>query len=294
MSNQPFRAVARSVAFLVVAIAINPATQALAEGWGSISGQITLKGDVPELLVARKKGDPNVKDFKCCAEKTMYDNTLMVHPKSKGIQHIFVFVRRVKSIHPDLKESKRKELVFDQKHCRFKPHTMLLRTDQTVIVKSDDPISHSTQTLPLRQDGINFIVSPNNRIGDKLTLKVPETFPTKITCSIHPWMTAYWMVLDHPYMTITDENGKFKIDKLPEGEHEFRFWQERCGWLYIKKDDNKNYIWQKKWKGGNWVGNKCIVTVKDGETNKFPTVEFPLAWFPNPNPKPDPVAAGQK
>lgn len=271
-------------ALFVVAVATSDVNQIQAEGWGSISGQITLKGDVPKPKVVIKMGDSKVKDFKCCAEKTLYDNTLIVHPKTKGIRHIFVYLRKVNRIHPDLKESKKKELEFDQKNCRFEPHTMLLRTDQTVYVKSNDPIGHNTHTNPIRQDGINLLITPNDREGVKMTLKNPEFLPTKVNCDIHPWMSAYWMVLDHPYMTITDENGKFKIDKLPEGEHDFLFWQERCGWLYTKKDDDGNRIWQKKWKGGNWVGKKCTVTVKDGKTNKFPAVEFPLAWFPDPAP----------
>ena len=39
------------------------------------------------------------------------------------------------------------------------------------------------------------------------------------------------MVTDHPYVGITDADGKFKIENLPVGEHSFRVWHERQGYL---------------------------------------------------------------
>jgi len=44
-------------------------------------------------------------------------------------------------------------------------------------------------------------------------------------------MSAYVLVLDHPYAAITDEKGHFEIPDLPVGDHEFRVWQESAGWL---------------------------------------------------------------
>jgi len=39
------------------------------------------------------------------------------------------------------------------------------------------------------------------------------------------------LVRDDPYMTVTDETGAFEISKIPAGNHEFQFWQERIGYL---------------------------------------------------------------
>ena len=39
------------------------------------------------------------------------------------------------------------------------------------------------------------------------------------------------MVVDHPYAAVTDKEGKFTIPNLPVGEHEFRVWHERSGYL---------------------------------------------------------------
>ena len=42
-------------------------------------------------------------------------------------------------------------------------------------------------------------------------------------------------MIDHPYAALTDKDGKFQIDNLPVGEHNFRIWHERLG------DINKKY-----------------------------------------------------
>ena len=39
------------------------------------------------------------------------------------------------------------------------------------------------------------------------------------------------MLHHSPYMTVTDEEGAFELDKLPVGQWTFRFWHERKGWL---------------------------------------------------------------
>jgi hypothetical protein len=56
-------------------------------------------------------------------------------------------------------------------------------------------------------------------------------------------MSAYWLVLDHPYGAVTaatvpkkkgePEIGTFKIEKLPYGDYEFRVWHEGPGYVNV-------------------------------------------------------------
>jgi len=143
-----------------------------------------------------------------------------------------VFLLRAPSdVHPDLKQSEEQELVFDQKGCRFIPHVMVVRTDQTVLVKSDDPTNHNTHTNPFFNTPENFLIQANNREGVPLTFRQREPVPVKVTCDLHPWMNAYWLVVDHPYAAVTNEKGEFTIEDLPAGTHKFRVWHERTGWI---------------------------------------------------------------
>jgi len=242
-------------------------TQTFADGYGSITGQFVLDGDIPQPKLLVHKGDPKAKDPKVCAAQDIFSDSLVVDPTTKGIQHIFIYERKAKKIHPDLKVSRNKQVICDQKRCRFTSHTLLLRTDQSVVVKSGDECQHNTHTYPIRNQSQNFLIGPNNRVGITATYPKREFMPIQIKCDIHSWMKAYWLILDHPYAAITDKNGRFTIKDLPAGEHEFIVWHERTG--YIKKG----------FQGVKTSRRGFKVTVKKGKTTKVETVHVPVERF---------------
>ena len=160
---------------------------------------------------------------------------IVVDPSSKGIANVIIYLaKKPAKVLPDLVKSKDAELIFDQKGCRFLPHVLHVGSDrlQRVRVKSDDAVAHNTHTYPIKNNQENFIVPPNDRVGVELkALTLVERLPSKVSCDIHPWMSAYWMILDHPYAAVTDAKGNFEIPNLPVGDHEFIVWQESPGYL---------------------------------------------------------------
>ena len=232
-------------------------------GHGSVSGQFLLDGAIPKAKILVKKCDPAAKDGAVCAAGDLASDSLVVDPKTKGIQHIFVYIRKVDKtkIHPKLKSSAKPEVVFDQKGCRFTPHTLLVRTDQSVVVKSADNCAHNTHTYPVRNKADNFIINANNRTGLKFKYPVAEFLPTTVKCDIHPWMKAYWLVLDHPYMAVTDASGRFTVTGLPPGTYEFRCWHEMMG--YVAAGSKRGFS----------------VTIKANQTTQLPATKVPVAKF---------------
>lgn len=202
-----------------------------AAGWGSVTGQFVFDGPAPKPVIQRQKGDPTVKDAAVCAAIDHFNNDLVVNPDNKGIQNVFMYMRKAKDVHPDLKKSADQTVVFDQKGCTFYPHAMIVRTDQKVLVKSDDAVAHNTHTFPIKNQAVNFILAPNDREGKEVANPIPEILPMQVKCDIHPWMTAYWFVVDHPYAVVSDKDGKFMIKDLPEGKNDFRIWHEKVGYV---------------------------------------------------------------
>ena len=202
------------------------------EDYGSVSGQFLYDGEAPAPKILVAESDPTAKDSAVCAAHAIQSEELVIDAETKGIANIFIYLLKApKSVHPDLKQSKVKEVVFDQKGCRFIPHALFVRTDQEVVVKSNDPIAHNTHTIPIRNTASNFLLQPLNRKGERLSYKAAEFLPIPVKCDIHPWMKANWLILDHPYAAITDSNGRFEIVNLPVGIHSFRVWHERVGWV---------------------------------------------------------------
>jgi plastocyanin len=219
-------------AALAVPAALPTAAQA-DEGYGTVKGRFVLEGDVPAPKVIVAKGDAKVKDASVCAAQDLLDNSLVVDPKTKGIANVVVYLRSVDEIHPELEEipAEQKEVVFDQKNCVFKPHVLPVRAGQTVVVKSDDPVPHNTHTHPFVNPERNFALAPNDRKGVPIAYDKAEFLPVKVNCDLHPHMTAYWVVVDHPYFAVTDAEGRFEIKDLPEGEYDFIVWHERVGYV---------------------------------------------------------------
>lgn len=207
-----------------------PGIQA-ADAWGSIEGQFVADGKI-EVPLRFKKGDPTIKDGPVCAVTDMPDESLIVNPENNGIANVFIYLRKAPAkVHPDLKAPPKDKIVFDQMGCRYIPHGVAVRVGQPVQCISSDAAAHNLHTNPVAGSASNFIVQPNDKVGQDVKFDVVETLPVKVVCDIHSWMDAYWVVTDHPYVAVTDKDGKFKIENLPAGEHSFRVWHERQGYL---------------------------------------------------------------
>jgi len=245
-------------AVALVALSVGTPKQASAQGFADLTGSFVLDGPIPKPKVLIKKGDPKAKDPAICATADLFSDSLNVDAQTKGISDIFIYLRKPPaSIHPDLKESKKKTIDFNQEGCRFFPHSLFVRTDQKVRVLSKDACSHNTHTFPIRNQAVNFLLRPKEDVGVPIANPLSEFLPIQVKCDIHPWMLAHWLILDHPYAAVTDAKGKFTIPKLPAGEHEFRVWHERVG--YIDK--------------------KFTVTIEAGKPNNQKPIKVPIAKF---------------
>ena len=114
----------------------------------------------------------------------------------------------------------------------FVPHVLLVRTGQLVEVTNMDPIPGSVRTLPIRNASFNTLLRP--KLSAAWKYDKAERAPIKINSDPHPWMAAYHVVTDHPWVAVTDAEGKFNITGLPAGKYQFNFWHERTGWLERK------------------------------------------------------------
>ncbi len=208
--------------------------------WGSIKGTVLAEGNLVPLPPLIAKGQ-STRDLEVCAAEMVPDESKVIDRDTRGLANVAIWVAtKPAKIHPNLEKSAKGTDVH-QKGCRFIPHILSVRTDQVVNVFCDDGIAHITHTFPRVNRPESFVLGLRAIVGDKIKeaeikyLKQKEKFPIKVTCDIHPWMEAYWVVLDHPYVAITNEKGEFEIADLPVGEHEIKVWQEKIGWVVQTK-----------------------------------------------------------
>lgn len=198
-------------------------------GFGNLLGTVTFEGAPKELPPIINAGDSSVKDAAICAAAAVPDESLVVDPASKGIANVVIFLeKRPGTVKPELAKPPTDPVLFDQKGCRFMPHVLAVQVGQPLLVVSGDAIPHNTHTNPKRNDSFNKVIGADDRKGVPCDYKKSEPSPLSVVCDYHPWMKAYHFPVDHPYVAVTDKDGKFKIEGLPAGKHSFNVWHERA------------------------------------------------------------------
>lgn len=235
------------------------------EGWGHLKGRFTISG-APEA----KKVDVT-KDVQFCGKFEIFDETFDVGDGS-GLANVVVLLYTKRGEdppepHESYNETAEASVVLDNNQCVFVPHVQLLRTTQTLEVKNSDTVAHNTK-IEYQPKPINPILPPGQTITEQFTQA--ERLPARVSCSIHPWMGAWLVVKDTPYMTVSNENGEFTIENLPSGEWTFQFWHEALG--YVSKVNV----------GGadtEWSRGRTELVINGDETNDLGEIKIDHAAY---------------
>jgi len=78
---------------------------------------------------------------------------------------------------------------------------------------------------PARDDYDTFMTVQKDKKGKPLI--APGL--VKIQCEVHPWMTGYIVVTDHPYFAVTDLYGEYELSEVPPGTYQLKLWHESLG-----------------------------------------------------------------
>ncbi len=194
-----------------------------AEGWGTLKGQIVFSGTPEPPKVLQEKGKAAKNPDVCAVDAPIVSERLVVDAATKGVKNVLVYLRRPTAVNEDAKKAATaKTIEFDQKHCVFEPHVLGLMAGVPVTLKSSDPKPHNVN-VKLKKSSFNQTIGA---APIPFTPQDAERTPGAIICDIHPWMTAWMMVLDHPYFAVTDAQGNYEIKNVPAGTQKVVVWQE--------------------------------------------------------------------
>lgn len=197
---------------------------AVSGGSGAFVGRIVFDGTRPAPGVIYKKGTAD-KDPTVCSKDGDIPKEDLVVSESNGVANVFVFLDKQPAGFKGTPPTE--DVKFDQKNCQFTTHAMFCQVGQTVRILNSDGALHNTRCVANRNGSISNTVGANDQTGIKLVYKKAEREPFPVKCDLHSWMTAYHLVLDHPFAAVSDADGKFKIDNLPAGTYQFKVWHER-------------------------------------------------------------------
>ena len=150
---------------------------------------------------------------------------LLVDGATKGVKNVLVYLSKPTSVSDEAKKAaSATHVLFDQKNCVFVPHVLGILNgidDHAQVKRSGEP-QHQRQA----QATVHSISCSLRRARRSSLRAGPERTPAEVTCDIHPWMKAWWMVFDHPYFAVTDAKGYFEIKNAPAGTQKVVVWQE--------------------------------------------------------------------
>ncbi|MCA9131507.1 MAG: hypothetical protein KDA45_00060 [Planctomycetales bacterium] len=161
-----------------------------------------------------------------CAQTDVLTENMLVN-KDGGLRNVALILdaRRSKAEIPAA-QLKAPEAVIelDNNKCIFVPHVIFARPGQTIEVLNSDPVGHNANFNFFNNQAVNFLIPTGGKKQVKLQAEEPAPIP--VECNIHPWMRAYTIVTEHPFVGISDENGVLEIADLPVGEVSFKIWHE--------------------------------------------------------------------
>ncbi len=237
-------------------VAGQTAGYAQAVEWGDLTARFIFDGTVPD------ESPLNVTtDVEFCGQFNVVDERLTVNAENKGIANVFAYLYLSRydaspEVHPSYDQSANDVVILDNNKCRFDPHCVVLRTTQTLEIHNSDDVGHNCKIDTIANQAINYTIAAGGKLNQQF--EQPERMPSRVSCSIHPWMSGWLLIRDNPYMAISDSDGQLKIKNLPVGQWTIQFWHEKA--LYLTDVTQNGQPTQ-------WRRGRLEVTIQPGEND---------------------------
>jgi len=121
--------------------------------------------------------------------------------------------------------------VIDQLNLTYVPHVIAVQKGTTIDFPNSDLVRHNVFSPP--ECCKQFNLGTYNASVVK-TVTFDESCEIPLLCNVHAEMSAFIVVLDNPYFSVTGRDGVFKIENVPPGTYKLTAWHEKL--MTITKD----------------------------------------------------------
>lgn len=193
------------------------------QGSATIKGTVKFEGKPPR----RRRIDVGSEQYCTDSHKDspIFSETAIVSPAGE-LKNVFV------SVKSGLKGWKfntpGEAAVLDQTGCTYVPHVLGMQKGQVIRIVNNDPIMHNVHAyhLKTRKDLFNF---GQSKKGQSESRTLQRTGMVQVKCDVHGWMGSYIGVVNHPFFSISDDAGAFRLADLPAGTYVVEAWHEKFG-----------------------------------------------------------------
>jgi hypothetical protein len=182
-------------------------------GGGTIRGLVKFPTESPPRAMFGTRGDAS------CPAGVPMDN-LYVKQENRGIKNALVVL--------EIEEGKASvggRFRLESRGCRFFPRMQWIPAGMTLQLVNSDPSTHNFHATRMEGlAGFNLDIPP--RQSNRRPLAQPGLY--KVNDEKHLWMRSWIYVSEHPYVAVTDIEGRFELTHVPPGTYTLRAWHE--GW----------------------------------------------------------------
>ncbi len=187
----------------------------------TVTGKVAFEGTAPAPESLAMDADPNCQMMH--PDGVNMDDVVV---NSNGtLKNVFIYVKE--GLGNQNFEAPKDPVVFDQKGCQYHPRILGVQVNQPFEIVNSDSTLHNVHALPGKSAQFN-VGMPIQGMKIRKTFTTPEVM-VKIKCEVHPWMNAYVGVLNHPFFSVSGDDGNFQIKNLPPGQYVLEAWHEKYG-----------------------------------------------------------------
>jgi plastocyanin len=188
---------------------------------GTVAGTVAYAGETPEPSPIQMAADP----FCQQAHSEIVMRAPVLVDANGGLSNVVVHVAAGLEGYtfPVPSES----LLMDQVGCVYEPHVLAARAGQTIVFQNSDDTLHNVNVQPRNNPAFNEGQPLKGMTSEKQFMNPEVGIPAR--CDVHPWMSAFISVFDHPYFAVSSVDGTFDLDRLPPGDYVVEAWHETLG-----------------------------------------------------------------
>jgi len=186
-------------------------------GSSVIKGSVKLEGKRPEPKMIKRETDP------FCARKQMPEEEIIVS-KDGLLKNVLVRISKGMTGNYDPPMT---NATLDQTECMYRPRVQGIMAGQSLLIRNSDQTLHNVHSYKGASTIFNQAQVPGLPPMAKKFSEVGDVI--KFKCDVHPWMTGYVAIMNHPFFAVTGDDGTFSIAKVPAGKYTLEAWHERLG-----------------------------------------------------------------
>jgi hypothetical protein len=199
-----------------------PTTQSVggidAKDGAVVTGIVRFKGTIPVIKpIEEIAGNAFCKQCYPDGKLPMHDEIVLgKNGADDTLQYVLVYVS--KGLEGKEFDPPKEPVLLDQVGCMYTPHVVAVMAGQPLEIRNSDATLHNVMATPRENAPFN-VGMPGKDDVIKKVFKQPE-LKMNLHCFMHPWMSAYVHVLEHPFFAVTGPDGTYTIRGLPPGEYE--------------------------------------------------------------------------